>query len=203
MAKTAEETGSRARPWHLRVWHGMTMRAWFSLLARNRFAVSPSRAVMVVLISATSVANSLLALVQRLLLGRRIERTRIDQSPIFVIGHWRSGTTLLHELLTLDDRHAYPDTYACLAPDHFLVSRPLCAWWAWLLLPRRRPMDNLPVGLKRPQEDEWALSTMGVPTPYAVFAFPNNAPPHPEYADLRDLPAGEVTRWKRALVRFL
>lgn len=203
MTKTADETGSRAKPWHARLWHGMTVGPWFSMLARNRFAVSPSRVVMAVLISLTAVANSLFALVQRILLGRKIARTRIDQSPIFVLGHWRSGTTLLHELLTLDDRHTYADTYACMAPNHFLVSRCLCAWWAWLLLPKHRPMDNFPVGLKRPQEDEWALCAMGVPTPYEAFAFPNRLPQHPEYADLRDLPAGELTRWKQAMVAFL
>jgi len=181
----------------------MTAGAWFSMLARNRFAVSPSRVVMAILISLASIVNSLLALVQRLLLGRKIARTTIDESPIFVIGHWRSGTTLLHEFLTLDDRHTYADTYACMAPSHFLVSRRLCAWWAWMLLPKRRPMDNFPVGLNRPQEDEWALCSMGVPTPYAAFAFPNRLPQHPEYADLRDLPAGELSRWKRALVGFL
>ena len=42
-----------------------------------------------------------------------------------MIGHWRSGTTLLHELLVLDPRHTFPDTYACFAPNHFLVS----GWW--------------------------------------------------------------------------
>ena len=203
MTTAADETGSKARPWHLRVWHGMTVSAWFSMLARNRFAVSPWRAVRIVTVSLASLNNSLLALVQHLLLGRRIARTRIHQSPIFVIGHWRSGTTLLHELLALDDRHTYPDTYACLAPSHFLISRYVYAWWAKILLPKRRPMDNVPVGWKHPQEDEWALCTMGIPTPYVVFAFPNRSPQYPRYADLRGLSAGELNRWKRAFVWFL
>jgi len=203
MTTAADETGSKARPWHLRVWHGMTAPAWFSMLARNRFAVSPRRVVRLVTVSLASLNNSLLALVQHLLLGRRIAQTRIHQSPIFVIGHWRSGTTLLHELLALDERHTYPDTYACLAPRHFLISRYIYAWWAGLLLPKRRPMDNLAVGWNHPQEDEWALCTMGVPTPYVEFAFPNRPPHYPRYADLRGLSEGELNRWKRALVWFL
>ncbi|MFH1921793.1 MAG: sulfotransferase [Planctomycetota bacterium] len=154
-------------------------------------------------ISLASVTNSLLALIQRALVGRKIDRTDLDQSPIFVLGHWRSGTTLLHELLTLDPRHTYPDTYACLAPSHFLVSRFLFAWWLGILLPKRRPMDNVPVGWKRPQEDEWALATLGIPSPYAAFAFPNRLPQYPEYADLRGLPPEELDRWKRAFVWFL
>ena len=203
MASHAEQTGSKARFWNLRVWHGMTMGAWFSMLARNRFAISPSRVPMAVVISLASVANSLLALVQRLLLGRRIARTPLDESPIFVIGHWRSGTTLLHELLTLDERHTYPDTYACLAPRHFLISRYVFPWCLRILLPKRRPMDNLAVGWDRPQEDEWALATMGVPSPYVAIAFPNRLPQYPEYADLAGVPAGDLDRWRRAFVWFL
>ena len=67
-------------------------------------------------------------LLQTALLGRKIKRTRLEQDPIFVIGHWRSGTTLLHELLVRDPRHTYPDTYACFAPNHFLIS-------SWIIKP--------------------------------------------------------------------
>ena len=55
--------------------------------------------------------------------GTWIAHTEIHEHPIFVIGHWSSGTTLLHELLVCDPRHTYPDTYACLAPNHFLLTR--------------------------------------------------------------------------------
>ena len=42
-------------------------------------------------------------------------------APVFVIGHWRAGTTLLHELLVRDPRHTYPNTYDCFGPNHFLL----------------------------------------------------------------------------------
>ena len=89
-----------------------------------------------------------------------------------MIGHWRSGTTLLHELLVRDPRHTYPDTYACFAPNHFLVS----GWWMKpclkVLLPSQRPIDNMPAGWDHPQEDEFALCNMGVPSPYLTIIFP-------------------------------
>ncbi len=101
---------------------GCACRGWFSLLARNRFASLPVRIAMAVLIAALSLVNGLLWLIQTMPVGRKIDRTKIEHDPIFVIGHWRSGTTLLHELLVRDPRHTYPDTYACFAPNHFLVS---------------------------------------------------------------------------------
>src|SRR3974377_1277147 len=39
--------------------------------------------------------------------------------PVFVLGFWRSGTTLLHELLCCDQQFGFPSTYACMNPSHF------------------------------------------------------------------------------------
>jgi hypothetical protein len=158
---------------------------------------------MAVLITVISVMNSLLGLVQWLLFGRKITRTEIQGDPIFVIGHWRSGTTLLHELLVLDERYTYSDTYACFSPNHFLVSgwffRPLLR----VLLPARRPMDNMEAGWDRPQEDEFALCNMGSPSPYLTIAFPNRPPQDQEYFDLQRLSPPARERWKRRMVWFL
>jgi hypothetical protein len=181
----------------------MNMSAWYGLLWRNRFAVSPSRWGMVLIVSAISVFNSLVGLLQTLLYGRRIARTQIKEAPIFILGHWRSGTTMLHELLVLDPRHSYPDTYACFCPNHFLLSRYFIPWWLKYLMPARRPMDNMPLGWDHPQEDEFALCCMGVPSPYLAFAFPNRPPAHPEYLDLKGLSPPTLARWKRAFVWFL
>ena len=100
----------------------------FALLARNRFAVSFLCVAMVAINVALGFVNTFLWLLQTVLLGRKINRTKLADDPIFVIGHWRSGTTLLHELLVLDPRAHFPDTYACFAPNHFRVS-------GWMIKP--------------------------------------------------------------------
>ncbi|WP_427846519.1 sulfotransferase [Aromatoleum aromaticum] len=45
----------------------------------------------------------------------RIRDVRI-KPPIFVLGHWRSGTTHLHNLLSLDPQFAYPNFYQVTNP---------------------------------------------------------------------------------------
>lgn len=197
------DTGERRRPWQLRVWHGMTAGAWFRLLGRNRFAVSPSRWHRALILSLVSVNNSALSALQNLLFGRRISRTELRSDPLFILGHWRSGTTLLHELLSLDENHIYPTTYACLAPQHFLVSRKLFGRWLRMLAPKRRSQDDVRVDFNAPQEDEWALCTAGLPTPYQIVAFPNHGSPFPNYATLRDVPTEDLDRWKDAWLQFL
>ena len=195
--------GGNDRPWEMRFLDGMCLSGWIRLLWRNRFAVSPSRIAMALIVTLIAMFNALLWVQQALIFGRRIRRTRIEQHPIFVIGHWRSGTTLLHELLVLDRRHATPNTYACFAPNHFLASGWLFKRCLWFLIPSRRPMDNVPLGFDRPQEDEFALLNMGVGSPYSTIAFANRPPQQQDFLDFKGVSSEALNDWKRAFVWFL
>jgi hypothetical protein len=197
-----EAVGNRKAYWAPKFWHGMTLRVWLRLLARNRFAVDPGLWPVALVVTAVSVVNSALALLQTLLYGRRIARTEIRQPPIFVIGHWRSGTTLLHRLLVQDDRFAFPTTYDCFAPKSSLVSSWFVRRWLGFLHPLRRPMDNMTDGFGYPHEDEFALCSMGLESPYAQYAFPNR-PQGEESLDFEGLAPVEVDRWKAGLRWFL
>jgi hypothetical protein len=203
--KPAEQPsgGYKDRPWIPRFWDGMNMSGWVGVLVRNHFAITPRRIGMAIIVFILTILNFFLWLVQTIIYGRRIARTSLKNDPIFVIGHWRSGTTLLHEFLVLDPRHTYPDTYACFGSNHFLVSgwffRPVLRF----LLPSRRPMDNMPAGWDRPQEDEFAMCNMGVRSPYLTAVFPNHSPQDQEYLDLEGLPPKALNRWKSKLVWFL
>ncbi len=205
-AKKSDGLGSGGyedKPWFLRIWEGKPATSWFLLLWRNRFRISPRRWAMAVLISTVSLMNSGLSLLQLLIFGRRIARTQLASDPIFVIGHWRSGTTLLHELLVLDSRHTYPNTYDCFASSHFLVTAPVFRPLLRGLMPKQRPMDNMAAGWDCPQEDEFALCNMGLPSPYHTIAFPNEPPQDQEFFELQDVSPRQRARWQAALRWFL
>jgi omega-hydroxy-beta-dihydromenaquinone-9 sulfotransferase len=189
--------------WAMRFWHGMDFFTWIKLLVRNRFAVPPIRWSMVVTVTLASLLNSFCSVFEWFLFSSAVRRTKLKEPPLFVLGHWRSGTTLMHELLMLDERHTCPSTYQCFAPHHFL-------WTSWFvppivraLLPKQRPMDDVVTGWTRPQEDEFALVNLGVPSPYLVWAFPNHGPVADEYLDLRTLPTAERETWKRKWREFV
>jgi omega-hydroxy-beta-dihydromenaquinone-9 sulfotransferase len=190
-------------PWTPRFWYGMDLFTWMRLLVRNRFAVSPSRLPLAAIIMQTSMLNSFARAFDRLMFGHRIRSAKVKEPPLLVLGHWRSGTTLLHELLMLDRRHTCPNTYQCFSPHHFLWTEwfvpPMIRW----TLPKTRPMDDMTAGWDRPQEDEFALVNLGVPSPYLVWAFPNHGPVADEYLDLRTLPAAEREAWKRSWREFV
>src|SRR5690606_8210168 len=189
--------------WSPRFWHGMRLGDWLRLCARHRFRIHPLRWPMAALITPCAMFNSVAGAIQHARFGSKIADTKIEQPPLFIIGHWRSGTTLLHELMVLDERYAYPTTYECMAPHHYLLTEWFFSYYCGWLMPEQRPMDNMAAGWKHPQEDEFALLNMGVPSVYERIAFPNHPPPHVNFLDMQDIPTEELERWSQALRHFV
>jgi hypothetical protein len=203
MASVPPPASSPDREWAPRIWQGCDFFAWTRLLVRNRFAVHPRYIYIALIITFVSLLHTALRLIQDAWLAGRADRVRPQSGPLFIIGHWRTGTTLLHELLILDPRHTFPDTYECLVPHHFLLTEPIFTRLFRWLLPSRRPMDNMPAGWDRPQEDEFALCMLGQPSPYHTIAFPNHPPQDQEAFDLTGLSPQALASWKRAFLGFL
>jgi hypothetical protein len=180
----------------------MRLRPWLRMLCRHRFRISPTRMPMAVVITLFAFHNSALRRLQEALYGRRADAIELEP-PLFVIGHWRSGTTMLHELMVLDPRHTSPTTYACFEPGHFLLTQGIVTRWFSWILPSKRPMDNMATGWLKPQEDEFALCNLGIPSPYETMAFPNDPPAHPEYLDLKSIDDARRSEWKATLKSFL
>ncbi len=108
--------------WSPRFWHGMPMRVWFELVRQNHWNIAPSRLGLLGTISLASCFNSIAESLCKARFQRQLKSPPETDPPIFIIGHWRSGTTLLHEILMLDDRFCCPSTYQCFAPGHFLLT---------------------------------------------------------------------------------
>ncbi len=181
----------------------MRCKVWWGLLINNGFKISPRRLHIVVGVSLFTPFNDLLALLQWLVFGSKIKRVKIDRPPVFILGHWRSGTTLLHELLVTDPQFASPNTFQCFAPSHHLVSERMFVKFGGFLLPKKRPMDNMAAGWELPQEDEFALMNLGVPTPYLRIAFPRTQTKAMDYFTLKDLSKDKLASWSAGLGWFL
>ncbi|MGC3970350.1 MAG: sulfotransferase [Pirellulales bacterium] len=150
-----------------------------------------------------STGSSLLHRIDQLLYSGRVRRAAEPKPPLFVVGHWRTGTTLLHELLVQDERFTSPSTYQVMAPHHFLLSDGWMPKFLGHALPARRPMDNMAVGFDKPQEDEFALCNLGLPSPYLKWAFPRHYPEPGMSLDIEALPERERRRWIAGLRGFV
>ncbi len=184
------------------IWYGMRFGSWVKLLAEGRFDVTLNCLPRILSVTLMAPLMSAVALASEVIYGRRVAETYI-RSPIFILGHWRTGTTLVHDLMACDPALAYPTTHQCLFPNTFLASGRAFNRLYGLFLPSKRPFDDMPVGLDRPQEEEFGLTNMGVGSPYRMFAFPRHGPPDLRYLDLEGLTDEERHDWEKAYVTLL
>ena len=126
-----------------------------------------------------------------------------SSAPLFILGHYRSGTTHLHNLLALDPQFAAPTFFQVLNPHTFLTTERLAAPVADRLVVRRRYQDEVALGAGVPSEDEVALGTMTGLSPYLGWYFPRDGPGYDRYLTFRGVPDEEVARWGHALTTFL
>jgi hypothetical protein len=128
--------------------------------------VHPAYIPRLLLVVATSVVSSPLRMLERVRYGDRIRAVRLPAAPIFVIGHWRSGTTHLHNLLSQDPALGCVSMYQAMVPNCSLVAerwlKPLLA----AIVPPKRPMDDMVWPVDAPQEDEIPLAKL---TPYSFY----------------------------------
>jgi hypothetical protein len=181
---------------------GCDLAALGRILASNRFRVRPSHWGDCLIDLAFATGNSFVRGLESIFLARKVARVELRDDPVFVLGHWRTGTTLMHELLALDPRHRCPATFECFVP-HFLLSERFLKRWSAFALPKSRPSDSMNVGWDSPQEDEFALCLLGVPSPYRTIAFPNHPPQCEAYLEMDALCEAELRRWQSAFLAFL
>ena len=131
--------------------------------------------------------------------ARQVEtkyRARIDAAvitaPVFILGHYRSGTTFLHELMALDPRFASPTRFQAYQAASFLVTEP---WFA-----RFNDLFMLP---RRVQEDEIALMNLSAKSPYLAWCFPDSSVDYSQYLTFRRASPADVATWKTALRWYL
>jgi hypothetical protein len=139
-------------------------------------SIHPRYVGRLLLLIMTSLATAPLRLWERVRYGRRIADIRIDRPPVFIIGHWRSGTTHLHNLMYQDPAFGCFTMYQAVVPGCTL------AGGAWLkamlarLVPLKRPMDEMVWPLDSPQEEEIGLAKVMPHSFYTQVLFPGKPP---------------------------
>jgi hypothetical protein len=176
---------------------GVLLGDWLRLLSDNAFDVSLRHVPRAGFITFFSLIASAARRVEDLRFARRVREAAVPP-PLFVIGHWRSGTTHLHNLLALDGRFAYLNFFQAFHPHHFLHTEQAATRLTSFLLPATRPQDDMPIQFDSPQEDEFALCAATGLSPYMSWAFPHRARHYDRYLTFRGVPAGEVACWKGA-----
>ncbi len=91
----------------------------------------------------------------------RLASKALPDDPVFILGLWRSGTTVLHELVNACGGWVTPETWQCFNPATFLLAGPPASDRGVT-----RPMDQGRITTRSPQEDEFAVLLLGEPSAY-------------------------------------
>jgi hypothetical protein len=183
-------------------WFGMRFGALMKLFKRGHYSFTLNCLPDTVLLLLWVPWNSLLYWISEARYRASAEALPLAPPPIFVMGHWRTGTTLMHDLFSVDRNLAYPTTFECFFPHHFLLTEGTLPKVMKVLLPKKRPQDDVPVGFDRPQEEEFAMMMLGQGTPYITHAWPRFGPADSDYLDFKVVSEADKKTWADAFLWF-
>jgi hypothetical protein len=181
---------------------GITFHQWIHLLRQERFAVDGARLPRALSITLQSLKNSAFHCYEQHRYDSLVEAVSVEP-PLFVLGHWRNGTTHLHQLLAQDRRFAFPNGYQTAFPHTFLTTEARDSRLLSFFVPKRRPMDNMEMALALPQEDEFALCTSCLKSPCMSWVFPRRRKHFGRYLTFRNVSPDEIAQWRAVFEWFL
>lgn len=134
---------------------------------------------------------------QTLLIRRKLKNVDLNEKPpVFVIGHWRSGTTHLHYLLWQDKQFVCLDAFQAFFFNVAFVSKTVMKPILNAFMPSTRPQDNVKIDANSPQEEEHPLTNRTEKSGMQVFFFPKNRSYFTKYNLFEGVTEAEIKDWK-------
>ncbi|MFN9717308.1 MAG: sulfotransferase family protein [Planctomycetota bacterium] len=152
-----------------------TLRNWLRLLYRYGRQFDRRHTLRLLWMTTFIVMTIPIRVFEWLLHGRKVHRHRLSNPPVFIIGHWRSGTTNMHNLLLQDPQFTSVTLLHCAIPSGFLTWAWLARWIMKRRLPKSRPMDAVPLGIDEPMSEDFALAGLTHMSHYLNYFFPRVA----------------------------
>ncbi|MFX1325564.1 MAG: sulfotransferase, partial [Promethearchaeota archaeon] len=116
---------------------GCSFRDSLKLLLSN--GSIPLRSYMrIIFINTVSIVGIPFRIREYMLFNKILKKTKLHSDPIFIIGHWRSGTTHLHNLLCQDPQFGFITMLQASFPKSFL-SNSFFDFFMGQFLPKTRP----------------------------------------------------------------
>jgi hypothetical protein len=182
---------------------GSTFSNWIRLLVINR-GVSPVYWQRALSITAMTLIGAPFRLLETIQFGPKIQATTITESPIFILGHWRSGTTYLHRLMLQDDQWGYISSLQAFLPEAFLYAQQSLLPKLRKAWPEVRLMDNVSYSPDVPEEEEYSLGNVSPLSFYGCWYFPQSMGECYRRSVLMDgLSIAEKQEWEQALLKIL
>ena len=150
-----------------------SLRLWLKLKRQN--VISKDKKAMANKITLFVLISAPFRWLQSLYLLFKIPSVSLkDNPPVFVIGHWRSGTTHLHYLLAKDEQFSYLEAFQAFFFKIAFISKSFMKPVLNYLMPNTRPQDNIKIDAGAPTEEEHPLTNLTEKSGMQSFFFPKN-----------------------------
>lgn len=177
--------------------------ATFAKVLWTSGGVAPRRLPETALAFAATLGRWPLYSLEKLYVAWKLRRWQPGPPPIFIVGHWRSGTTHLYNILSKAEFGFVPPLATGMPWDMLglvAILRPMLE----KALPTDRFIDNIPVYPDSPQEDEIALANMLPLSFYHGLYFPKRFDWHFDRGVyFEGCSDREVAHWQRTFLYFL
>ena len=181
---------------------GISVKNWFQLLEKNG-GVDKRYFARGAFITFTSIFTAPARILFKRKYEKEINNLKIKHFPIIIIGHWRSGTTYLHELLSQDSQFCYVSLWNTMLPDSFLILDPMKNFLS-NFLPKQRPMDEIRVEIDGPYEEEAAVAVLSPWSFFHCLHFARNAEEqYLKSIHFNGLTETEKNQWKQNYLKFM
>lgn len=181
---------------------GISPKIWLKLLDNNG-GVDSGYLIKGFFITLSSIGITPARVLFKLIYGKKIDNLKIEKQPLIIIGHWRSGTTYLHELLSQDPQFCYVSLWNTLLPDSFLILEPIKNFLS-NFLPKQRPMDEIKVEIDGPYEEEAGIAVLSEWSFFHCLHFARNAEEqYLKSIHFTNLEEDEKELWKNNYLRFM
>lgn len=196
-----ESTKQLLATWLFSPLQGVRAGDWLRMLTNHGFRIGPMYWPRTAFATGFSLFNSVLARIESLRYDRTLAQTPVTR-PLFVLGHHRSGTTHLWNLLTQDDRFAYPSILQATFPHTFLLFEGAIRGLAKRMTMKKRPQDNVELDPDGPIEEEKAICAATAYSIQMARHFPREADRHMRWLTMHDTTPQQRAAWMAALDRF-
>jgi hypothetical protein len=182
---------------------GISLKEWLKLLYENRFNVKTKFIPKIFGLTVLNIVLTPFIMYEKLRYRKNIKNTKIEKDPVFILGHWRSGTTHLHKMLAFDEQFGYITLTETSLPHLFLTGSKMIHLIMKPLTPKKRPTDNVDMFPEMPHEHEFALLFLSMLSPIVMFAFPQNLERYRKFVTLEDASPKQKEEWKKWFLYLL
>ena len=165
-------------------------------LTQNKFRIKPSLIPQALAAVAVSALFIPFYVPENIYYALKIKKNNVQvKEPVFVLGHWRMGTTLLINYLSRDSRFSFLDPLNGFGINTFLISKLTSKKSQDVIFGRMRPYDNMQQRADLPFEDYVSFALRYPKSTWTMNIYPQECKKYINYAFVDELSEKEKKQW--------